>query len=312
MSDRAIASPSDIRLVGMLLHVLMQQWAGKLGSGPLSGSALDLDLASAQTFATARLSNQFSQSWTFAQTLGTVATNHEAILREALLRYANGETTTKPITVVTTVARVVLETLAVQAWLIDPDATSRERLSRWMALEYESELASWRIVQPGAPRLDNPVAAQLLEDARTLSLDVDERSTPNWIGVKVPTATELAGRLVGSYVAHARTGCSAPEAMGETFYRLFSGEIHGGVGSLLALLLPTGITSPTGLPVHAYDLSHGALWRSAALILMSTFAARCTYAAWLGLSIDGEVRRIHTHHVELSIRKLTEGPGSRP
>ena len=76
---------------------------------------------------------------------------------------------------------------------------------------------------------------------------------------------------------------------------------------MLALLLPTEIVSASGVPVHTYDLSHTALWNAMCLVLVSTSAARTTYADWLGIPVDPEARRLHLHHVELAIRKVTEG-----
>lgn len=292
----------------MMLHALMKAWAGELGGGPRERSTLEVDRRASASFVTDRMPDPFGQSWAFAQTLGNVATNHEAVLRESLLGFANGQTS-KPITVVTTMARVVLETLALQVWLIDPLVSTPDRFARWTALEYQSELASWRIVRPDASRLDNPVASQLLRDARALGLDVDGKSSPDWIGTQVPTSTALAGLLAQRYATHAGRGTTNIASVGETFYRLFSGEIHGSVGSVLSLLLPTTDTvGPSGRRVHAYDLSHGALWNAMGLVLISTFAARCTYAEWLGIPVDPEARRLHIHHVELAVRKVSDGP----
>jgi len=301
----SLATASDIRLAGGMLHALMQAWAGKLGGPPREGSVLEIDFRASETFATERHPDPFSQSWAFAATLGSVATNHEAILRESLNAFANGQGT-KPVTVVTTFARVVLETLAVQAWLIDPSVSTTDRFARWTSLDFESERNSWRIARPGVPHMDNPVARELLSDAIRLGLNVDQGASPRWIGTNVPTSTQLSGLLIQRYAIH--TGRSAAEiaSVGETFYRLFSGEMHGSVGSVLALLLPTELASASGAPVHTYDLSHNALWNAICLVLVSTFAARATYAEWLGIPVDSEARRLHLHHVELAVRKIAE------
>ena len=288
-----------------MLHSLMQAWAGKLGGGPQEGSPLEIDRRASASFGTERLPDPFGQSWAFAQTLGNVATNHETVLRESLQGFANGQTS-KPITVVTTMARVVLESLALQAWLIDPSVSTRERFARWTALEYQSELKSWQIVSPSAPKLDNPITRQLLHDAQTYGLDVDQKSTPNWIGTEVPTSTELAGLLTQRFATYTDTDATEVAPVGETFYRLFSREIHGRVGGVLTLLLPTDMVDPSGQPAFVYDLSHGALWSAMGLVLISTFAASCTYAEWLGLPVDREARLLHIQHVELAIRKVTE------
>ena len=299
------ASLSDIRLVGLMLHALMQRWAGAIGGPPSPGSPLAGDLELSATYATDRCPDPFSQSWAFAQTLGLVATNHEALLRESLLKYANRQTQTKPVTSVTTMTRVIMETLGTQAWLIDPSVDAGERFCRWMFLDFESEVVAWKAVQPGRPRTDNPMIRKLVEDADRLGIPRDAQTTPRWIGTKQPTATELAGRLLQTYADHSQNGASEMGLVGELFYRLFSGEIHGTVGSVLQLLLPKEYPLPTERQVHVvYDLSHGALWRSAAIIFMATFAARANYASWLGRSIDPETRRIHLHHVGLAIRKL--------
>jgi hypothetical protein len=299
------ASTSDIRQVGMLLDAIMQRWAGALGGGPAPGSPLANDLLEAPKFATKRLSDPFSQSWAYSQTLGLVATNHEAVLRESLLNYANSQTQTKPVTVVTTLAREILETLSVQAWLIDPSIDARERFERWMSLEFQSECAAWRIVHPGIGCIKNPIVQQLVADADALGIDRDRSTSPRWIGVRPRKSTDLAEELLRKYPAYANTG--GVGSSGALFYRLFSGEIHATVGSVLTLLLPTG-TSDSGSQIHVYNLSHGALWRAASIVLMSTFAARCIYAEWLGRPMDPETRRIHLHHIDLAIRKLTQNP----
>ncbi len=244
--------------------------------------------------------------WAFAETLGLVATNHEAILSESLQGFANGQTS-KPVTVVTTMARAILESLAVQAWLIDPTIATKERYTRWIALKYQSERDSWRIAHPHSAHLNNPAARELLLDARTLDLAVDQRSAPTWIGTRIPSSTELAGRLTQWYAHYTGREAAGIDAIGETFYRLFSGEIHVRVGSVFALLLPTDTFDSSGHPMHTYDLSHKALWNTMSLVLISTFAARCTYVEWLGIPVDDDVRRLHIHHVELAVRKAVEG-----
>ena len=83
------ATTQDIRLVGLLLDAIKQRWAGALGGPPRPGSPLARDLAEASTYATKRLPDPVSPAWAFSQTLGLVATNHEMILRESLLNYAN-------------------------------------------------------------------------------------------------------------------------------------------------------------------------------------------------------------------------------
>jgi hypothetical protein len=285
----------------MMLDALMQTWAGKLGGPPREGSVLETDLLASASFSTERLPDPFAQSWAFAQTLGNVATNHETVLRESLLGFANRQSS-KPVTVVTTLARVVLESLAVQAWLIDPSVSTMERFTRWTSLEYQSELASWRIAHPNTPQLDNPVVRKLRTSAQSFGLEVGR----GWIGMTVPTFTELSGRLTKLYANHVGRGSTGVDSVGETFYRLFSGEIHGNVGSVLALLLPTENLDFSGQPVHSYDLSHVALWNAMCLVLISTFAASCTYAEWLSFPVDDEARRLHVHHVELAVRKVTE------
>jgi hypothetical protein len=295
------ASTSDIRQVGMLLDAIMQRWAGALGGGPTPGSPLANDLLEAPRFATERLPDPFSQSWTFSQTLGQVATNHEAVLRESLLNYANSPTQTKPVTVVTTLARVILETLSVQAWLIDPSIDARVRFGRWMSLEFQSECAAWRIVHPGVGCMKDPIVQQLMADADALGIDRDRSTSPRWIGVSPRKSTDLAEELLRKYPTYANI--ESVGSSGALFYRLFSGEIHGTVGSLLLLLLPTG-TTDSGSQRHVHDLSHGGLWRAASIVLMSTFVARCVYADWLGLPVDPETRRIHLHHIDLAIGKL--------
>jgi hypothetical protein len=289
-----------------MLHALMQAWAGKLGGPPREGSVLEIDFRASESFATEGQPDPFAQSWAFAATLGSVATNHEAILRESLNDFANGQGT-KPVTVVTTIARVVLETLAVQAWLVDPLVSTTDRFARWISLEFESERNSWRIAFPDAPHMDNPIARKLLADANTLGLNVDQGRSPKWIGTNIPTSTQLSGLLIQRYSIHIGRSAAEIGSVGETFYRIFSGEIHGSVGSVLALLLPTEIVSASGVPVHTYDLSHAALWNAMCLVLVSTFAARTTYADWLGIPVDPEARRLHLHHVELAVRKVTEG-----
>lgn len=92
----------------------------------------------------------------------------------------------------TTFARVILETLSVQAWLIDPTIDARGRFERWMSLEFQSECAAWRIVHPGIGCMENPIAQQLVSDADTLGIDRDRRTSPRWIGVSPRRSTDLA------------------------------------------------------------------------------------------------------------------------
>jgi hypothetical protein len=287
-----------------MLDVLKQLWAGALGGGPAPGSPLENDLHESSSFASERLPHPFAQSRAFSQTLGLVATNHEAILRESLLNFANAQTATLPVTVVTTLSRVILETLSVQAWLIDPTVECRRRFSRWMALECQSERAAWSTLHPGLAHMANPIMRQLVSDADRLGIDRHPGPSPQWIGVNPPKSTTLAGALLQKYPTYANTGVPGVHTIGERFYRLFSGEMHGGVGSVLQLLLATGTTTERGHPVYVYGLSHGALWRAASIVFMSTFAARCIYAEWLGVPVGAETKRIHTHHVTVAIQKL--------
>lgn len=219
------ASLNDIRLCGMMLDALKKAWAGRLGGGPQPHSPLDLDLRSSSAFATSKLSRPFTQSWAFAGALGNVATNHEHVLGDALLDWANGQSSdpvkqmAKPVSVVSTMTRVVFETLALQAWLIDPSMSTQERFTRWMALQYESELAAWRIIQPGGSRLDNPQARELVDDAQALGLDVDSNAQPRWIGTKPPTSTNMAELLLQRYGRYAGSLGDTTTRMGESALR---------------------------------------------------------------------------------------------
>lgn len=301
------ATTEDIRYVGLLLDAIMQRWAGALGGGPVAGSPLARDLAKASEYATKRLANPVSQAWTFSMTLGLVATNHEAILRESLLNYANApKTASLPVTVVTTMARVILETLALQAWLIDPMIDGRARFARWMSLEFHSEREAWKTLHPGTGHMSSPIIQQLIRDVDTLGIDRDPGASPSWIGSPHRRSTELAGELFRKYPTYAKTGTREMGSVGERFYRLFSGEIHGTVGSILLLLLPNGDTVGES-SVHRYTLSHGALWRATGIVLASTFVARCIYAEWLGIPVDPATRRLHIHHLDVAARKLARG-----
>lgn len=300
------ATIEDIRLVGLLLDAVKQRWAGALGGPPAVGSPLARDLAEASRFATTRLPDPVSQAWAFAQTLGLVATNHEMVLRESLLNYANGpKIEILPVTVVTTMARVVLEALSLQAWLIDPSIDADARFARWMCLEFHSERQAWTSLRQPTGHMNNPIVQQLIADAKALGIEIDRRheDSPEWIGMSRPKSTDLAGDLLRKYPTYASAGVREMGSLGERFYRLFSSEIHGSVGSVLLLLIPNSETVDDRR-VHTYNLSHGALWRGAAMVLMSTFVARCIYAEWLGRPVDPETRRLHQHHIELASRKL--------
>ena len=292
-------------MAGLLLNAIMQLWVGVLGGPPTPGSPLGRDLAEASRFATKRLPDPVSQAWTFSQTLGSVATNHEMILRESLLNYANAPTIEiLPITAVTTMARVVLEALSIQAWLIDPSCDGRERFARWMSLEFHSEREAWKTMHhPRADFASNPIIQQLVADAKALGMGCGPGATPSWIGTPHRKSTDLAGDLLRKYPIYSTSGTREMGSLGERFYRVFSSEIHGTVGSVLLLLLPTSDTMG-GPRVHSYNLSHGTLWRGAALVLMSTFIARCVYAEWLGFTVDPETLRVHQHHIEAAGRKL--------
>lgn len=115
----------------------------------------------------------------------------------------------------------------------------------------------------------------------------------------------MANLLLQRYDHYAGSLGDRTARVGEIFYRLFSGELNGSMGSDLALLLPG--EHPSGRLVRSYNLSQGTLWRSICALCMATFAARCTYAEWLGLPVDPEARRLHIHHVDLAAWKWTEG-----
>ncbi len=149
-------------------------WSGRLDSNqrPPAPKAGALHLAEASTYATKRLPDLVSQAWAFSQTLGLVATNHEMILRESLLNYANAPAIdVLPISVVTTIARVVLETLSIKAWLIDPSSDGRARFARWMCLEFQSEREAWKTMHPGTGQMSNPILQQFIADAEALGMD---------------------------------------------------------------------------------------------------------------------------------------------
>ena len=86
-------------------------------------------------------------------------------------------------------------------------------------------------------------------------------------------------------------------------YRLLSGAIHGDVAHLLGVLLPTGEFNGEKA-VCTYSLSASMLWRAAACFFLATFAARSTYADWLGIDVPDETKRLSLHHIRLSTRRL--------
>ncbi len=246
-------------------------WAGKLGGGPRTGSTLESDIGASTSFRTERREDPFIHAWAFAETLGLVATNHETILSESFQGFANG-LTSKPVTVVTTMARVVLESLAVQAWLIDPSVATEERFARWIALEYQSQRESWRTAHPRSPHLRNPAASELLVDARTL--------TSRW--TKVPHRRGLAQesrRQLNSLAASHNGMPTTPEEkplVSTLWVRRSTVYFPVRFTAALAASLPYSCQRyghSSGNPMHTYDLSHDALWNAMSLILISTFAA---------------------------------------
>jgi hypothetical protein len=83
-------------------------------------------------------------------------------------------------------------------------------------------------------------------------------------------------------------------------HHLLSGGVHADVANIMGSLLPIEAPISTSGPVVSYGLGRTTLWRTMAVILMSTFTARCSYAAWLGRPVPAEARRLHLHHIELA------------
>ena len=285
------ADVGDVRLVAMMMEAFSQVWAGRLGGGPQSDSPLAKDREAEERFSTTRRPMPLGQAWTYAQTLGQVAHNHEQILREALQRSANHEGA-RPVSTIDTLTRVIVELLARQVWLTDPALTTEERFGRMLALERDAVKSEWRITNPGEAHEVNPSLAALETDAERCDLVLP----------RVPEKTQLAGALFE------RAPLYVPEAtitsrIGEMMYRLLSGAIHGDVAHLLGVLLPTGEFNGEKA-VCTYSLSASMLWRAAACFFLSTFAARSTYADWLGIDVPDETKRLSLHHIRLSTRRL--------
>ena len=285
------AQVDDIRLVAMMMDTFMQVWAGKLGAGPQSGSPLEKDLAEETNYATERLTIPMQQAWTFAQTVGLAATNHETILRESLLQNANGKGS-RPVTVVDTLTRVIVELLSIQTWLVDPQLTTRERFMRWIALETDAVRAQWKMTNIGLAHDLNPILNELAEDAEVLGVEV----------AKVPAATELVGQLFQKAVLYVPFAATTP-TVGSLIYRLLSGAVHGDVAQVLATLLPRG-KSHGELPIMTYSLSASSLWRAATVYFLTSYVARSSYAEWLGIKVPDETRRLSLHHIKHSVDRL--------
>jgi|GEM_PF-4614935 len=297
------ASVDEIRQVGMMMNVLMQVWAGALGSGPQLGSPLAQDLAIQEKYATSRLPTPFSQVWAFAQTIGLAALNHEQVLQESLLRNANNEGSC-PIAVIDTLTRAIVELLALQTWLTDPSVSSRDRFVRWISIECAATRGQWTLLHPGLPHADNLNLGALLIDAKQFGLACDERPGPKWIGREVPAATSLVGQLFEKHRLYGGPAASMINAsVGEFMYRLLSSGVHGEVGYLLSALLPTEAGAGEDAAV-TYALSSGSLWRAATVFFLTTFVARSSSAEWLGVEVPEEARRISLHHLDTSVARL--------
>ena len=297
------ASVDEIRQVGMMMNVLMQAWAGALGSGPQPGSPLAQDLEIQEEYATSRLPTPFGQAWAFAQTIGLAALNHEQVLQESLLRNANNEGSC-PIAVIDTLTRAIVELLALQTWLTDPHVSSRDRFVRWVSIECSATRGQWRLLHPGRSHEDNLNLRALLTDAKQFGLAYDERPGPKWIGTEVPAATSLVGELFEKHRLYGGLAASMINpSVGEFMYRHLSSGVHGEAGYVLSALLPTE-TGTVEHPVVTYTLSSGSLWRAATVFFLTTFVARSSYAAWLAIEVPTEAKRISLHHLNVSVGNL--------
>jgi hypothetical protein len=274
-----------------MMHIFMQAWAGKLGAGPQPGSLLAEDRAAESDFATERLTIPIGQAWTFAQTLGQAATNHEEILRESLQRNANGDGA-RPIGAVETRTRMIVELLAVQLWLTDADLISRQRVGRWLALEREAVRQQWRMTYPSQEHSLNTALQALDADVHGLNPELP----------KVPSSTDLAGRLFERVTRYVPTATTTT-AVGELMYRLSSGSVHGDVAHLIGALLPTGEMHEER-PVVTYSLSAGSLWRATTVNFLALLVARCNYADWLGLEVPADMRALSLHHIQFAADRL--------
>lgn len=309
-------SRNEARHLGMMLDVLRQLWAGALGAGPQPGSPLQHDLDHQDAFATSRLPAPISQAWAYAQTVGQAATDHQTILREALLRYASGNGS-RPVVSILTLARSALELLAFQRWVTDPspaidtkERDTKERVARWYSLEASGARDQWNakhIGRPPRPPGDDPQLQALAHDADCVGITVkrDGQGRPSGVGPGVPTTTSLATELLDRYRQLASGVLADPSNLvGEHVYRLFSGGPHGKSAHILGTLLPTGQAAPDGTPVHTYQLSPLHFWLAAAAVFMASYAAASDYAGWLGIEVPEETQRVHVHHVEVAMDKI--------
>lgn len=160
----------------MMLGALRHNWADALGAGPQPASPLQRDLDHQGTLATTRRPDPINQVRAYVETVTQVAFDHESVLREALLRYANHDGS-RPVVSILTLTRTVLELLAVQRWVMDPssDVDTKARVSRWYSLEASGIRDQWNAkhigLPTGAPR-DNPQLQALARDAASKGITV--------------------------------------------------------------------------------------------------------------------------------------------
>jgi hypothetical protein len=291
----AAAAPiRDIRLAGGMLHALTQLWAGTLGGPPDPHSPLGSELAGQDSHATTYLGEPFQQIAGTAMVLGNIAGNHERILQQTLIDHANDQARPCPVAVVPTLCRAAFDSYAAEVWLLGTPLTPKQRLARYLALDYEG-LRAYTLNHRTDERLQRLVAT-----ADELGISRDNKG--RWVGE--PTSLTMRAENLMAQYGQLGEGASVP-AFGRTMYKILSGPLHGNPHSIPSLLVEfeKESDSDSGRPNVTFGLQPGLLWQCMTLLLIAMLTSRLSYAAWIGRAIPPEPLRVHRLHIDLAARK---------
>lgn len=296
---------ADARLAGLAMGALLQSWENALVGLPVPESPHEHEVVAQAALATCRTPKPIDQISGYAHLAGQVALNHLAILRGALISYSNGMGPC-PVSTVDSLTRVAVETYAVQRWLVDPRLTMSDRYARWLCLETMSERSAWTAAHEGEPHRNNPALLAIAADADQHGVRRDSKM--EWIGVHPPKALDLTGELISRFAAYepGRLSEKDGEKYGKLMYRIASGGVHANVGHVLLSLLPAGWDEDDGEPYYTYSLASGRLWRAVATVTLASYAANCEFAAWIGLPVPAEARRLTLHHFDLAAARANQ------
>jgi hypothetical protein len=243
----------------------------------------------------------------YAQSFGLIAQNHLDMLSEALIGHSNG-TGTCPVSTVETLTRVALESLSRQSWLSNPTIDIRTRYRRLLCLEVLSARAGWTMLHDREDHAKNPDLRAVCSDADFHQIPQDPKG--EWVGVRPDESkeVELVGQLLSRFSEHVTGDLSHEDGyrFGRLMYRQLSGGVHSNVNHVMGSLVDSGEMTKDGQPIATYGLTRPLLWQCIVALMLATFTAQYDYAAFRGLSVPEETRRLHLHHISLAREQFHE------